>query len=719
MITKMKKYLIPSLIIVAALSLGGCSKEIMSEQPIGDTDIKRLPDSGNADSLDTEIFSLLNLDYSGLEKVKQYYADGDIYNAGQSLLDYWRTRPVYNPSSDVLTPSATASEQNIAAQATSENGWRFQVYNYVEEGTAGSGTEKYWSFAGEDGKINWATLPASLASETEFKLQKHRLQWMLPQAKTYKLTGNEKYILAWIEAWKSWNETYPVPEGTTSAMEWCQLQPCSRVENILNALPYYASSENLTAEVLAYTLHTIYNHVESIRKNLFADATSNIRLSQEQIIAEAGILLPEFKQSEVWFNEGIAAVTAQLSSQFNEDGVHNEFDPSYHLAAVADFISVYKTAQLNGKVSELPSDYAEGLRKAAAFIKDIIYPNYSIDNFNDTRSIRMTKSVLQRNLRQYSELFPDDEELKWIATGGTYGKKPETSLITYPVSGYYMMRNGWTQNSVMLIHKNCYDSEWKGHNQSDNGHIGLYVNGRSFLPDAGCYSYSGSDRTIYASSEMHNTITKNQQSFTKRAGKLLKTESTTGYEVLVTENESYADLTHRRAIFFVDKRYFVVVDEAYGGCYDTPINLNFKLWGGQNKDASGYPESGKAYTVIDSYENNAYGAHSTFSDGNNLLIKSFSETSDNISFASNTGYYSNEIGQRTQRYWFRLNVDKKEGKAVRFISVLLPYTGTFEANSVSAEFTDNTAATAGTFHENGVSLKVTVNGETKSLSYKL
>ncbi len=715
----MKTKLLLTLAVTAAMTVVGCSKEIASEQPVGDIDLKPVPESGDAEGLDSEIFGLLDLDRAGLEKVKSFYEAGDLYNAGQSLLEYWRTRPVYNPSADVLSPSATASEQNIAAQATSEEGWRFQVYNYTERGTAGSGEEKYWSFAGDDGKINWAMTPSSLSGEVEFGLQKHRLQWMLPQAKTYGVTGEEKYVLAWIEAWKSWNETYPVPEGATASMEWCQLQPCTRAANLMDALPYYAKSENLTAEVLTYTLHTLYDHIESIRKNLFADATSNIRLSQEQTIATAGILVPEFKQSEVWFDEGIAAVTAQLSAQFNEDGVHNEFDPSYHLGAVAEFISLYKTAQVNGRVSELPSDYTERLRKAAGFIKDVIYPDYSLDNFNDTRSARMTRSVLQRNLRQYSELFPDDEGLKWMATGGTYGKKPETSLITYPVSGYYMMRSGWTQNSVMLIHKNCYDTDWKGHNQSDNGHIGLYVNGRSFLPDAGCYSYSGGDRTTYASTEMHNTLTKNRQSYTARKGRLLKAESTTGYEVLVTENEAYADLTHRRAIFFVDRKYFVVVDEAYGGSYGVPINLNFKLWGGKGKDSDGYPESGKNYTEIDSYGGNAAGAHSTFDDGNNLLIKSFSETTDNIGAESDTGYYSNEIGQKTQRRWYRLNVEKQEGKAVRFISVLLPYSGTFESNSVSAEFTDNSAAAAGTFHESGVSLKVTVNGETRTLSYKL
>ncbi|MCI7514806.1 MAG: heparinase II/III family protein, partial [Bacteroidales bacterium] len=214
--------------------------------------------------------------------------------------------------------------------------------------------------------------------------------------------------------------------------------------------------------------------------------------------------------------------------------------------------------------------------------------------------------------------------------------------------------------------------------------------------------------------EMHNVLTKARKSYEKREGKMLLAENTSGYEVLVTENPSYSDLTIRRAIFFVDNTYYVIVDEAYGDCADTQLNLNFKLWGGKTAD-----ESGKNYTVIDALEGNSAGAHSIFDDKNNLLIKSFSETSDNLSLESGTGYFSNEIDTKIQRWWYRFNVDKQAGKAVRMISVLLPYSGSFESQSVQAEFTDNTAETAGTFHPEGVSLKVTVNGVPQSLSYKL
>ncbi len=708
------------LLLFLSATLLGCSKEVLSEQMVGNVDLKLTPATGGtADGIDTDAFALLNLDYPGLEKVKQFYSDSDFYNAGAALLEYWKSRPVYNPNVDVLTPSASSSEKNIASQATSEGGWRFKVAVYTD-GLTSDGQEQYYSFSGENGSIDWSMVPQSLSAEKEFLAQKHRLQWMLPQAKTYAVTGDEKYILAWIYAWKSYNEAYPVPQGATEATEWSGLQPCSRLSDLMDALPYYSHSENFTADVLTYTLHTVYNHVESIRKNLHADQTSNIRLAQEQTLVTSGILFPEFKQADVWFSEGVSAVTNQLTGQFNEDGVHNELDPSYHLGVVSNFISVYKTAQVNGRLSDLPADYTERLHKAANFLKDIVYPDYSIDNFNDTRSARMTKNVLVRNFKSYSELFPEDEQLKWMANEGRYGKRPEETLVTYPVSGYYMMRSGWTNSDIMLIHKNCNDPLWKWHNQTDNGHIGLYVNGRKFLPDAGCYTYNdGSTRNSYASTEMHNTLTKNRKSHENRDGRLLYQQSTTGYEVLVTENAAYSDLTHRRAIFFVGGKYFVVVDEAYGSCSDTPLNLNYKLWGGKGNGSDGYPSSGKDFTSIDTYADNSFGAHSLFDDGNNLLIKVFSETSDNLSFESNTGYYSNEIDQKTQRWWFRVNVDKKADKAVRFISVLLPYSGAFDSQSVSATFTDNDSSSAGTFHESGVSVKVTVNGQTQTLSYKI
>ena len=707
--------------MLPVLCFSACETELQEDMALGDPDLPLIVEPGNpedSEGIDQSVFALLDLDYPGLERVKSLYEAGDYSNAAVKLLQYYRERPVYNPNVNLLQTTATATEISIADQATAEGEYRFKVYEYVQD------DGKCWSFKDAEGNIDWSLIPESMAGEAEFKYQLHRHQWMLPQAKAYKATGDDKYIQAWIDVYFDWLEANPCPQGKIENQDaqpqWYGLQTSSRAIDQIDILTYYVHSELFTPQVLTKFLAAFHQHIESIQVNWFADAASNIRLSQEQAVMLAGILMPEFKKSAEWFETGKMAITSQLTNQFNSDGVHNEFDPGYHIGVVADLRNIYKVAQSNGALGAFPSDYVEYLRNAAKFIMDVTYPDYSMDNINDTRSARQTKSVLTRNLRQYSEMFPDDEQLKWFAYEGAFGTRPQSTLITYPVSGYYIMRNGWLPSSTMLIHKNCYDPNrtgLNGHNHPDNGTIMLYINGRKFLPDAGTMSYSGSDYSTYRSTEMHNTITKNRANIAKRQGKLLKTETSTGYELIVTENPAYDDLTHRRAIFFVEGKFFVIVDEAYGTNVGSPINLNFKLWGGKNL-VDGFPENGENYTEIDAENACAY---STFDDGNNIILKSFSETSEGYLFENNVGYYSNEIGQKTRREWYRMSVTKQEGKAARFITVILPFGAaeTYSQQSISAIFTDNTADAAGTFHPDGVSVKVKVNGTDYSLSYKL
>lgn len=76
-----------------------------------------------------------------------------------------------------------------------------------------------------------------------------------------------------------------------------------------------------------------------------------------------------------------------------------------------------------------------------------------MDNFNDTRSARLSKSVLIKNFKRYVEMFPDNENMKWMATEGNEGEKPTYLTKAYKYSGYYILRNGWDAGSTMLILK--------------------------------------------------------------------------------------------------------------------------------------------------------------------------------------------------------------------------------------------------------------------------
>ena len=94
-----------------------------------------------------------------------------------------------------------------------------------------------------------------------------------------------------------------------------------------------------------------------------------------------------------------------------------------------------------------------------------------------------TKNVLEKNFKKYAEMFPNNQELAWMATRGGQGHAPSAGIKVFENSGHYILRNGWDKTSTMLIHSNNYSNEkmdiWS-HNQPDNGTFELYHNGVTF-----------------------------------------------------------------------------------------------------------------------------------------------------------------------------------------------------------------------------------------------
>lgn len=700
--------------ICTFFALTGCKDDDDALVTGGNADVNLLPNPQPNDVINEKIFEVINLDYPGLEKVKEYYEANEYYYAAYELLKYYRNRSdIHNPNINLINPTITAFDQNVADQALTH---RFYVRNFKEKDE--NGKEVYYLFD-KDNKIDWSYIPEAITDQ-EFKSQTHRHQWMLPQAKAYRVSQNEQYLQSWMEVYNDWLQTFPCPEGAVNkdAVQWYGLQPAERVLDQIDILPHFIQSTRFTPEWLSTFLTAFAEGVECIRGNYFTDG-SNIYVTQVQAVTTAGILMPEFKNAEVWLNEGSQKITEQITAQFLEDGVQNELDPSYHIGVVAGFYNIYQIAQLNNKLSLFPSTYIEQLRKAARFVMDIIYPDYTIDNFNDTRSVSYTKNVLLRNLRQYSEMFPEDAEMKWMSTEGKQGTAPGSSAQIYSSAGYYMLRSGWGKNSTMMILKNNDNSANKWHCQPDNGTFGLYRNGRNFFPDAGVYSYGGTsesnaERNAFLATKNHNTMTALGATIAKdfMKGEFLKHEMKGNTQILVTQNQHKANLTHRRAVFFVDKKFFVLVDEGYGDGNGDKINLNFHLRTSTANETE-YDDLSASYQ---------YGAHTTFADNNNMLIRTFAETNSDFSVSKVTSDVSNKLGERNEsRKGYQYTIRKPKTGAARFITVIYPFGATSELDNlnISARFTDNSAEDAGTFHENGASVEVSIAGETYELSYTL
>jgi len=630
------------------------------------------------EGIDMRVFDVLDLDYSGLAKVKTAYDQLDYGLALDELLAYYRNRPHdRNPNVDLANTSATDTEKKWADYAFKEQGYRFYVKNYFDTAVGAEVPYSYMNAAGDG--IDWTLRHTG---EQEQLYQIHRHQWMVPQAKTYYTTKEEKYVENWMEVYGDWIRNVPKPEqgsDVTNHRSWRPLDVASRLIDRCALLEYYQDSPTITAEWLAEVLVRLDEEANHIMNNY--SETSNHLITQAQAVTFAGMLFPELKNSAAWKSSGCGVLNREVTAQYFPDGWLKDGDLHYHISGISDFRLAMRVAQLNGDTGSFSSSYVEAMRKMTEVVMNMIYPDYTVPNMADTRRDQSwTKSVLTRNLKEYCELFPDNQEMLWMATEGKEGTKPEAKFVIFPDAGYYVMRTGWTTDDMMMVLQNTPDQpnsaapNYQWHRQFDNNTFELWCKGRNFFPDSGCYTYGGTsssnaDRRKYAATSAHNTLTldnKNVWGEGRMSNEFTGASSGHTWQGLTLENPSYEGLTHRRTVYLVDNRFYVLLDEAIGNAAGT-VNLHFHLIEGND-----------AEIVYDSGKN---GCHTAFSDNNNLLVRTF--PSKECTFTEREGFVSYAINKTKPRKSYQLDVMKTDDEDVlRFVTVLLPTKEATETVSV-------------------------------------
>lgn len=712
-----------SVVIAAAVALSAWS---CADDPVEDINGgEEIPEDVEHMEEYAKLFSLLDLTYPGMERVAEAYAWGRDAEAVELLLEYYRMRTgLDNPQvAGVLTTNPSDAERERADRALN--------YEFYSNGLF----KNYWDEAA--GKIDWTI--TGLADD-EARYQLHRHQWLLPQGKSFLrdrtdgVGDYERYARSWMEVYSDWLVQNPrvdgvdysvspthmdTPEKQNSAYAWRSLEAAARVNTQCQLLDYFRNSESLTGEWWGNTfLVNFADHVDWISNNLAADG--NHRITQAQAILTAGAIYPEFKDAKKWLSSGNEILTGCFD-QFFDDGMHYEFDFSYYLGAldqfwtswglISDLENVTTDAGLSSQL------FVDNLTKAVEPAMYLIFPDYRVVNMSDTRSGQLygtNGSIMVKNLTHYLDWYPENETLRWFATKGKQGVRPsdDALLKCFPDAGYYAIRNGWDANSTMMVLKNSFDANNKWHNQPDNGTFELYVNGRHFFPDSGCYAYAGTStnksRAMFRRTRSHNTISflpegktddewGSNTNITKREGKLLKAERAAQMgdavvDMVVTENAGYSNLTHRRGVMMVDGKFFVIIDEATGSARGD-VRLHYHLVEGSE-------------VALDLAEN---GAHTEFADGNNILVRTFSPQS--IFSTEFAGYVSYKEGESSERKAYDVVAEKGSDWDVRFVTVILPVDSA-QSHEVAAEFVGNYSAT-------GASVKVTVDGKEYNLSYTL
>lgn len=651
-----------------------------------------LPSMSSAQELKSEVFSLLNLDYPGLEKVKALHQQGQDQEAAKALLAYYKSRTtVKTPDLNLKKLSISKEEQKWADDGLEHT---FFVHK---------GYQPSYNY-GKD--INWEYWPVK---DNELRWQLHRHKWFTPMGKAYRLSNDEKYAKEWVNQYIDWIKKNPLVKMNKEEYEmvsngeikgaaenvrfaWRPLEVSNRLQDQTLQFQLFIPSPAFTAEFLTEFLVNYHKHAIHIFGN-YSDQGNHLLFEAQRMIY-AGTFFPEFKEAQTWRKSGIEILNREINVQVYKDGAQFELDPHYHLAAINIFCKALRMADVNGFRSEFPQSYMDTIESMVMFYLNICYPDYTNPCFSDAK--QTTKKEMIKNYREWHKLFPDNKTILYFATEGKEGALPHYLSKGFTQSGFFVFRNSWGADALQMVVKAGPKAFW--HCQPDNGTFELWFNGKNLFPDSGSYVYAGEGevmqlRNWFRQTAVHNTLTLDYKNLetTQSTTKLWQPEGK--QQVLVTENSAYKGLTHRRSVFFVEGTYVVIVDEAYGDAKGT-VNLNYQM-------PKGKIENDKETKTL----------QTQFEGESNLKLQCFGPKQMNMK--KEEGWTSTAYRKRTKRMHVSFNVNKNDEEAVRYITIIYPIKDQDKAPKLSAKFKTKT------FDAKHLEVEIKIDGKKQTLNYNL
>ncbi|MCX2477013.1 heparinase II/III family protein [Pedobacter sp. MC2016-05] len=623
-------------------------------------------------------FNIINLDYKGLESVKNLVNSKKYEEAGKELLKYYRTRTNVKLGEFKMGDSERFRGKSLSID-DQEKADNALLHNFKPH--KGYGFFNY----GED--INWQNWPVK---DNEVRWQLHRLGWFTPMGLAYRASGDEKYAKEWVHQYRDWVKKNP--KGLSADNDkyvWRPLEVSERINMLRGVFNLMGTSKAFTPSFLLEFLQSYGEQTDYLIKN-YADK-GNHRLFEAQRALAAGCFFPELKNAESWRKSGAQVLVVEIKKQVLDDGMQFELSPNYHNTMINIFLEGLKSAKDAGLESEFPTSYKETVEKMAMATVNFSFPDYNFPMFGDAWPVG--KPTMLKQYKTWANAFPDNSTLQYFATDGVEGKVPGYLSKGLNSAGFYTFRNGWDMKSTVMVLKASPPGEF--HAQPDNGTFELWVKGRDFTPDAGVFVYSGDEevnkmREEFRQTKFHSTLTLDDQNMVITKAKQNKWVTDKMMDILTYTNPSYADLNHQRSILFIDQKYFLIIDNAIGKATGK-LDVRFHL----KEDAE---------PVYDVTKNLVY---TTYADGNNLLIQSLNK--DKVKLIKEQSKVSYFYRKEQKRPAVAFEKQKNDGQTQSFIHILYPFNDK-KAPQISVKENPGNNYASGT-----INLTLTIDGKVKNV----
>jgi len=596
-----------------------------------------------------QILTKLDLDKPGLESVKAAVEAGDRLVALTELREYYRLK----------YPLPKASAGGMRREFGVADGIVKHIFQWGPYEPADYGQKVDWEWDPR-GDIEWVAAV-------------YRFYWAAPLAEAFAATRDEKYAGAFVELASDWIEEHPLENHEKThpvytswrGFAWLDIQTGIRATQICTAFRTLVHAEAFTPEFLEILLASLYDHQVKTEK-IPMNRVHNKAVFEQRGFVNIAYTFQEFRDAKDWMKLALKRTHENLLAQTTSDGVQREWSGGYHLGVLRDAVEI--TGRMASMDIEVPADYHQRVRNMYDYIFAIATPDLGFPMFGDCgRPIPSTDDRSRWSL--YSTLIKATELLdnpKYAARAKLdRANLPEQKSYAFSEAGMYVLRNDWGPNQIYFA-LHCSPPAISGHDQPDNGTFELYAYGRWLMPDTGFYTY-GHDpkgRAWHRQTRIHQTLTLDGKDSTEAAKQLLW-HTSAEFDAVVVENQSYPDLLYRRTVWFVDKSFFVLLDEAIGDAQGT-LDLHFQLAVG---DARINAENKSAMTA--------------FSDANVLV---WTDSSAPVSLQEEEGWFAWEYGSRTPRKAFRYQHERTA--PATFLTLLVPYRGV-DVPGVSAALSED------------------------------
>jgi len=500
-----------------------------------------------------EVLNSLDLDRPGLEKVRAAAKSGDRSTALKELVLYYRHRTgvVFEEEPAAAATPSVIQDADAATRHIFSLGMGYppQIYGPV---------------------VDWASDPVH---DIEWVAGMERFYWQRPLIAGYRATHDEKYAKAWMDLTRDWIAKHPVDPP---AFDWLDIQVGIRATSMCAAFDVLRQSPSMDANFLAEFLASIHDH--ATKSSLYPRLSAhNKAILEDMGLLRIAILFPEFRESRHWLERSYQVFDIALSAQLNPEGVQMEWTPSYHMVVAGEMARVLDLCVRNRQ--NPPQHLMDLTRKAFDYWLAMTAPDHYLPMFGDTtRDIHHSPDFTAGDVG--ARLFQEPEF--GLLARQDFKTAPHVGNRAFPEAGMFFLRSGWKPKDVYLA---LHDSPpaLSRHDQPDNGTFELYAFGRWLMPDSGSYAYDNTphdkEREWFRQTNVHQTLTLDGKNSVNAPRTRLWKDLGDGAAVTF-DNASYPGLTHRRTVFFVDRRYFVFVDEAIGDAKGS-LDLHFQFMPGE------------------------------------------------------------------------------------------------------------------------------------------